>query len=64
MAKALYGHLTAPDLRLLAEVVRLRERVARLEAENAALRDGLLTLPDDERFTTTLNLPEPEPALA
>lgn len=32
MAKALYGHLTGSDTRLVAEVARLRRRVADLEA--------------------------------
>ena len=64
MAKALYGHLSSADARLLADVIRLRERVAELERENAALRDGLLTLPDDERFTHAVNVPVPERVLA
>jgi hypothetical protein len=47
MAKALYGHLSGPDPRLLAEVARLRALVVRLEAENAALRSELGGLPTD-----------------
>lgn len=39
MAKALFGHTgLGPDLRLAAEVRRLRGRVAELEAELARLR--------------------------
>ncbi len=38
MAKALFGHVgVGPDLRLVAEVRRLRGRVAELEAELARL---------------------------
>jgi len=57
MAKALYGHLSGPDPRMLAEVARLRALVARLEAENAALRSELGGLPTD------LVVPSEEPAL-
>lgn len=32
MAKALYGHLPSSDMRMVAEVARLRRRVAELEA--------------------------------
>src|SRR3954451_5311486 len=49
MAKALFGHVgVGPDVRVLAEMRRLSDRVrelehevARLEAANAALRHGL-----------------------
>jgi hypothetical protein len=39
MAKALYGHVgSAPDMRLLDEVTRLRTRVRDLEVEVMRLR--------------------------
>jgi hypothetical protein len=49
MAKALFGHVgVGPDVRVMSEMHRLRERVrdlehevARLEAANAALANGL-----------------------
>ncbi|MDP9496688.1 MAG: hypothetical protein M3P46_03320 [Actinomycetota bacterium] len=59
MAKALLGHVgVSTDLRLAAEVRRLRARVAELEAELAlvrAARDSLvaeLTVEDDLRTLT------------
>ncbi len=59
MAKALLGHVgVGTDLRLAAEVRRLRARVAELEAELAlvrAARDSLvaeLTVEDDLRTLT------------
>jgi hypothetical protein len=73
MAKALFGHVgLGPDVRVIAEMRRLRERVrdlehevARLEAANAALRNGLAV--DDDMLT--LSVPDSvseqvEPALA
>jgi len=73
MAKALFGHVgLGPDVRVTAEMRRLRERVrdlehevARLEAANAALRNGLHV--DDDMLT--LSVPDgvteqAEPALA
>jgi hypothetical protein len=73
MAKALFGHVgLGPDVRVTAEMSRLRERVrdlehevARLEAANAALRNGLAV--DDDMLT--LSVPDSvseqvEPALA
>jgi hypothetical protein len=73
MAKALFGHVgVGPDVRVMSEMRRLRERVrdlehevARLEAANAALRQGLQV--DDDMLT--LSVPdsvtsEAEPALA
>ena len=73
MAKALFGHVgLGPDVRIMAELRRLRERcrdleheVARLQAANAALRNGLQV--DDDMLT--LEVPDTvveqaEPALA
>jgi hypothetical protein len=73
MAKALFGHVgLGPDVRVTSELRRLRERVrdlehevARLEAANAALRNGLNV--DDDMLT--LSVPDTvseqvEPALA
>jgi hypothetical protein len=73
MAKALFGHVgLGPDVRVTTEMRRLRERVrdlehevARLEAANAALRNGLNV--DDDMLT--LSVPDGvseqvEPALA
>ena len=60
MAKALYGHLTAPDPRLAAEIARLRLRVAELEAENAALRDAASVHSlDDDALSHALGLDTP-----
>ena len=73
MAKALFGHVgLGPDVRVISELRRLRDRVrdlehevARLEAANAALRNGLQV--DDDMLT--LSVPDTvsdqvEPALA
>ena len=73
MAKALFGHVgLGPDVRITAEMRRLRERcrdleheVARLQAANAALSKGLQV--DDDMLT--LEVPDTvveqaEPALA
>jgi hypothetical protein len=73
MAKALFGHVgVGPEVRVMSEMRRLRERcrdleheVARLEAANAALRQGLHV--DDDMLT--LSVPDSvseqaEPALA
>lgn len=67
MAKALFGHVGAGnDLRLAAEVRRLRTRVVDLERELALSRAtsealaASLTVEDDLR---TLNLEGSEPAL-
>lgn len=72
MAKALIGHVgLGPDVRVMSEMRRLRERcreleheVARLEAANAALRNGLAV--DDDMLTLEVpdTLADTEPALA
>lgn len=67
MAKALLGHVgVGSDLRLSAEVSRLRARVRDLESELARVRAAnemlaaAVTVEDSiRRFT----MPEPEPAL-
>jgi hypothetical protein len=72
MAKALFGHVgLGPDVRVTSELQRLRTRVrdlehevARLEAANAALRNGLSV--DDDMLTLSVPdvVEQPEPALA
>jgi hypothetical protein len=65
MAKALLGHVGGPDLRLVDEVRRLRNRVRDLETELARLtaaNEALMTsvhVEDDIRFLTM----DDEPAL-
>jgi hypothetical protein len=70
MAKALFGHVgVGPDVRVMSEMSRLRERVrdlehevARLEAANAALAAGLPV--DDEMLSLSVpDIVEQEPAL-
>lgn len=67
MAKALFGHVSVGnDLRLAAEVRRLRARVSELESELALARAtsdafaASVTVEDDLRFLT---LEGSEPAL-
>jgi len=68
MAKALLGHVGNDlDVRVAAELRRLRNRVReleseleRLEAANKALSGGDLVIDND---MLTLSVPEPEPAL-
>jgi hypothetical protein len=64
MAKALLGHVGAPDLRMVSEMRRLQQRVhdleselVRLQAENAALSAAR----SDEIMR--LDVPAREPAL-
>ena len=66
MAKALFGHVgTGNDLRLAAEVRRLRGRVAELEAELAALRSASdLSVTDDDLRLLTLDERVDEPAFS
>jgi len=70
MAKALFGHVgVGPDVRVMCEMRRLRERirelehdVARLEAANAALANGLPV--DGEMLSLSVpDMVEQEPAL-
>jgi hypothetical protein len=70
MAKALFGHVgVGPDVRVMSEMHRLRERVrdlehevARLESANAALAAGLPV--DDEMLSLSVpDIVEQEPAL-
>ena len=68
MAKALFGHVgVGPDVRVLSEMRRLRERVrdlehevARLEAANAELSQGLR---DDMLSLSVADIVDHEPAL-
>lgn len=68
MAKALFGHVgLGPDVRVTAELRRLRERVRELEAENARLRSTNASLTaavqvQDEMLT--LNVPDTMPETA
>ena len=66
MAKALYGHVgIGNDVRMAAEVRRLRSRVAELERELAALRAAhTLSVTDDDIRLLTLDeqLADSEPA--
>jgi hypothetical protein len=49
MAKALLGHVgVGPDLRLAAEVRRLRAKVAELEGELAEARAALVVRVEDD----------------
>ena len=70
MAKALFGHVgVGPDVRVMSEMSRLRERVrdlehevARLESANAALAAGLPV--DGEMLSLSVpDIVEQEPAL-
>ncbi len=71
MAKALFGHVgVGPDVRVMSEMSRLRDRVrelehevARLEAANAALNNGLRV--DDDMLSLSVPdmIAEQEPAL-
>lgn len=71
MAKALFGHVgLGPDVRVLSEMHRLRERVrqlehevARLESANAALSHGL-RVDDDMLSLSVPDTIEEEAALA
>ena len=66
MAKALFGHVgVGTDLRLAAEVRRLRGRVAELEAELARTREAheaLLASVVVEDDLSMLQLPDSQPA--
>ncbi|MCW2665535.1 MAG: hypothetical protein JWN57_497 [Frankiales bacterium] len=66
MAKALFGHVgIGNDLRLLAEVRRLRGRVAELEAQVARLHAHETVTDDDLRLLTLdEQLSETQPAFS
>ncbi len=66
MAKALFGHVgIGNDLRLVAEVRRLRGRVAELEAELARLQTHETVTDDDLRLLTLdEQLSETQPAFS
>ena len=65
MAKALFGHVgVGPDVRVMAEVRRLRERVRELEHEVARLEAANAALSHDDMLSLSVaDLVEPEPAL-
>jgi hypothetical protein len=68
MAKALFGHVgLGPDVRVMAELRRLRDRVRELEADNARLRSANAALTSavqvhDEMLT--LSVPDTMPETA
>jgi len=64
MAKALYGHLSGRDARVLAEVARLRSRVRLLEAENADLRSELVSQSIDRALGVAVAAEPAQSALA
>ena len=66
MAKALFGHVgTGPDVRMLAEMRRLRQRVRDLEDELETLRGANAALAAHTSVTDELilSVSEAEPAL-
>ena len=70
MAKALFGHVgNGPDVRMVAEMRRLRQRVRELESEVETLRDANAALAAHASVTDELilsvseSVSEPEPAL-
>jgi hypothetical protein len=67
MAKALFGHVgVAPDMRAVAELRRLRDRVRDLEAEILQLREANATLASRTSVADdllSLSVPDAEPAL-
>jgi hypothetical protein len=64
MAKALFGHVgVGSDLRLAAEVRRLRTRVAQLEADLVRAHEALAASVHVEDDLRTLVLEPSEPAL-
>ena len=71
MAKALFGHVgLGPDVRMMSEMRRLRDRVrelehevALLEAANSALANGLPVDEDMLSLAVPDSIAETEPAL-
>ena len=69
MAKALFGHVgVGPDLRMAAELRRLRQRVRELETEVGELRDAnaeliARTTVADELISLSVSDVTAEPAL-
>jgi ABC-type phosphate transport system auxiliary subunit len=61
MSKALYGHLGASDAALVAEVARLRRRVAELEEQLAGLEAEahVVTLRDSDLDAALRELGQP-----
>ena len=66
MAKALFGHVgNGPDVRMVAEMRRLRQRVSELETELETLRDANAALAAHASVADELilSVSEAEPAL-
>ena len=63
MAKALFGHVGAPDPRMVSEMRRLQQRVRDLEAELTRLQEQNDT-PATEVAHEDMLVREREPALA
>jgi len=67
MAKALFGHVSALDVRTVAEMQRLQRRVRDLETQLLRLQaenDALAVATRGESLLTTFDMPKPEPVLA
>jgi uncharacterized small protein (DUF1192 family) len=66
MAKALFGHVgSGNDLRVAAEVARMRQRIEDLEAEVHRLQaDNARLASADARELLELSLADPEPLAA
>ena len=64
MAKALFGHVGAPDPRMISEMRRLQQRVRDLEAELMRLQDENESLAAEAARSEDMLVLEREPALA